>query len=77
MFECAVVGLPDELRDEAIVAVVVLHSAQRVTGSELIDFCAGKLASFRVPQRVVFEKSLPKTSVGKIQKHLIREALMA
>ena len=75
VFECAVIGLPDELRDEAIVAVVVLHADQQVTASELIDFCAGKLASFRVPQRVVFEESLPRTSVGKIQKHLIRAAL--
>ncbi|MCP4287872.1 MAG: ATP-dependent acyl-CoA ligase [Gammaproteobacteria bacterium] len=72
VFECAVIGLPDEIRDESIVAVVVLHPDQQVIESELIDFCAEKLASFRVPQRVVFEKSLPKTSVGKIQKHLIR-----
>ncbi len=72
VFECAVIGLPDELRDEAIVAVVVLHSDEEVTESQLIEFCASKLASFRVPQRVVFEQSLPKTSVGKIQKHLIR-----
>ena len=75
VFECAVIGLPDEIKDEAIVAVVVLHAGQRVSESELIEFCAGKLAGFRVPQRVVFEESLPKTSVGKIQKHLIRAGL--
>lgn len=77
VFECAVIGLPDELRDEAIVAVVVLHQGSQAGERELIDFCAGKLARFRVPGRVVFEKSLPKTSVGKIQKHLIRARLMA
>ncbi|MDH3221956.1 MAG: AMP-binding protein [Gammaproteobacteria bacterium] len=76
VFECAVIGLPDALRDEAIVAVVVLHPGHDATESELIEFCAGKLASFRVPQRVVFDVALPKTSVGKIQKHLIRNALM-
>jgi crotonobetaine/carnitine-CoA ligase len=76
VFECAVIGLPDELRDEAIVAVVVPHVGRQVTKSELIEFCAAKLASFRVPQRIVFEQSLPKTSVGKIQKHLIRDALL-
>jgi crotonobetaine/carnitine-CoA ligase len=77
VFECAVVGLPDELRDEAIVAVVVARAGEQVTAAELIDFCAGKLASFRVPQRIVFEESLPKTSVGKIQKHLVRAALLS
>jgi crotonobetaine/carnitine-CoA ligase len=76
VFECAVVGLPDELRDEAIVAVVVPHAGQCVTEPELIEFCAARLASFRVPQRIVFEQSLPKTSVGKIQKHLIRDTLL-
>jgi crotonobetaine/carnitine-CoA ligase len=76
VFECAVIGLPDKLRDEAIVAVVVLNTGEHVTAAELIDFCIDKLATFRVPGRVVFEESLPKTSVGKIQKHLIREALM-
>ncbi|MDH3386378.1 MAG: AMP-binding protein [Gammaproteobacteria bacterium] len=76
VFECAVIGLPDALRDEAIVAVVVLHRGREVSEAELIGFCSGKLASFRAPQRIVFEESLPKTSVGKIQKHLIRDALM-
>lgn len=75
IFECAVIGLPDELRDETIVAAVVLHAGRQVSESELIEFCANKLASFRVPQRVVFGESLPKTSVGKIQKHLIRSSL--
>jgi crotonobetaine/carnitine-CoA ligase len=76
VFECAVIGLPDELKDESIVAVVVLCQGQLASRSELIDFCAGKLARFRVPEEIVFEESLPKTSVGKIQKHLIRQALL-
>lgn len=76
VFECAVIGLPDALRDEAIVAVIVLNAGQQVRAAELIDFCGTKLAKFRVPGRFVFEESLPKTSVGKIQKHLIREALI-
>jgi crotonobetaine/carnitine-CoA ligase len=77
VFECAVIGLPDELRDESIVAVVVLNQERHVSETDLIEFCAGKLAKFRVPQQFIFEESLPKTSVGKIQKHLIRNALIA
>jgi crotonobetaine/carnitine-CoA ligase len=77
VFECAVIGLPDELRDESIVGVVVLNQDRHVTERDLIDFCAGKLAKFRVPQKIIFEEFLPKTSVGKIQKHLIRYALIA
>jgi carnitine-CoA ligase len=77
VFECAVIGLPDELRDESIVAVVVPRQGHEVSEAELLRFCAGKLARFRVPQQIVFQQSLPKTSVGKIQKHLIRNALMS
>jgi len=65
------------LKDERIVAVVVLRQEQTIARSDLIEFCAGKLASFRVPEEIIFEETLPKTSVGKIQKHLIRQALLA
>jgi crotonobetaine/carnitine-CoA ligase len=77
VFECAVIGLPDKLRDESIVAVVVQHQGRHISEHDLIEFCAARLAKFRVPQTIIFEKSLPKTSVGKIQKHLIRNALVA
>jgi len=76
VFECAVVGLPDEMRDESIVGVVVLKPGCSLEANELIEFCADKLATFRVPQQIVFDQHLPKTSVGKIQKHLIRNALL-
>ncbi|MGD8420070.1 MAG: AMP-binding protein, partial [Gammaproteobacteria bacterium] len=75
VFECAVVGVPDEIRDERIVAVVVQRPGEAVDEIELIDFCADRLAAFRVPQAIEFVDSLPKTSVGKIQKHLIRTSL--
>ena len=76
VFECAVIGLPDEVKDESIVGVVVLRPGHEVTPAELIAFCAQKLAKFRVPGEIVFQQNLPKTSVGKIQKHLIREDLL-
>ncbi len=76
VFESAVVGLPDDVRDEKIVGVVVLKESKTVSAADLIAFCAERLASFRVPEEIIFQKELPKTSVGKIQKHLIRSALI-
>ena len=76
VFESAVIGLPDEIKDEKIIAVVVLKEPGIVSAKELIAFCAERLASFRVPEEIIFEEALPKTSVGKIQKHLIRSALI-
>ena len=78
VFDCAVIGVPDPMRDEAILAVVVLRggeeggSAARLTEGEVIGWCRKRLAGFRVPQFVCFRAELPRTSVGKIRKHVLR-----
>jgi crotonobetaine/carnitine-CoA ligase len=72
VFDCAVIGVPDEIRDEKIMAVVVLHKGERADADEIIGWCQERLASFRVPQLVEFRQELPRTSVGKIQKHILR-----
>jgi crotonobetaine/carnitine-CoA ligase len=71
--EVAVVGVPDPVRDEAIVAFVV--SAGAADAEELHTWCAERLAKFRVPGRFVFCEMLPRTPVGKIQKHLLAAQL--
>ena len=72
VFDCAVIGVPDPMRDEAIVAVVVPVEGETPAGDEIIEWCRERLASFRVPERVQFRTELPRTSVGKIQKHVLR-----
>ncbi|MGH9057604.1 MAG: AMP-binding protein [Acidimicrobiales bacterium] len=72
VFESAVVGVPDEMRDEAIVAYVVLHQGASTSPGDLIEHCRGRLATFKVPSTVEVVAELPRTSVGKIQKHLLR-----
>ena len=72
VFDAAVMGVPDPIRDEAIHACVVLKTEDAATADELIAWCAARLARFRVPQTVEFHTDLPRTSVGKIQKHILR-----
>jgi crotonobetaine/carnitine-CoA ligase len=72
VFDAAVVGIPDPMRDEAVLAWVVLRAGARATAGELIAFCAPRLAPFKVPAVVEFRDELPRTPVGKIQKHLLR-----
>jgi crotonobetaine/carnitine-CoA ligase len=69
--EVAVVGVPDELREEAIIAFVV-PAGESASAAELIEWCAARLAKFRVPSEVATVSELPRTPVGKIQKHLLR-----
>ncbi|MDP8922537.1 MAG: AMP-binding protein [Chloroflexota bacterium] len=72
VFDAAVIGVPDPIRDEAIVAFVVPRESTSPTADDLIAWCAERLAPFRVPERVELRAELPRTSVGKIQKHVLR-----
>ncbi len=78
VFDCAVIGVPDEVRDEAILAFVVRRPPATdalLTEAEVLDWCRERLASFRVPQVVRFRAELPRTAVGKIQKHVLRASV--
>ena len=83
VFDCAVIGVPDEMRDEAILAVVVPRGAEDgapaapLTEDDVIAWCRERLAGFRVPRHVRFRKELPRTSVGKIRKHVLRAEIQA
>jgi fatty-acyl-CoA synthase len=68
----AVVGLADARLAEVGVAFVRLELGARVTESELIDFCRGQIASFKIPRKVVIVDDLPMTGSGKIQKVKLR-----
>lgn len=72
VFESAAVGVPDAIRDEAIVVHVVRKPAASVTEQELIAWCAKRLARFKVPSAIRFTSQLPRTSVGKIRKEVLR-----
>jgi acyl-coenzyme A synthetase/AMP-(fatty) acid ligase len=65
--EAAVVGVADAVRGEVPVAYVVGDFA----AEELECVCRDQLASFKVPRRFVRAESIPRTALGKVQKHLL------
>jgi len=75
--EVAVIGIPDPIRDEAVMAVIVPVPGARVTAESVEEFCSTRLAKFKIPTVIDFRDSLPKTSVGKISKGLIRKRALA
>jgi long-chain acyl-CoA synthetase len=70
--ECAVVGLPDELKGEIPVAFVVLRDGATTFALDLEQFCRLRLAAYKVPRRIEFVDSLPKNATGKILKRELR-----
>ena len=71
--EVAVIGVPDPIRDEAVKAFIVLQTGSTVTVEELGAFCANELAKFKIPTEYAFISAMPKTSISKIQKHLLKD----
>lgn len=69
--EAAVIGVPDEATGEAVQAHVVLRAAG-LTAEELIAHCRANLTGYKVPKRVRFEESLPKSAVGKVLRAKLR-----
>jgi carnitine-CoA ligase len=73
VFDVAVVGVPDPVRDQTIKAYVILQAGAAATADELMQWCRARLSPFKIPELVDFRDAFPRTSVGKIQKHLFEE----
>jgi fatty-acyl-CoA synthase len=69
----AVVGLPDARLSEVAVAFVRLEPGRDLQEAAVINFCRGKIASFKIPRHVVVIAEFPWTGSGKIQKARLRE----
>jgi len=66
--EVAVIGVPDEKWSEVGKAYVVLKNTRELNESDIIEYCKGNLAKFKIPKYVEFLEELPKTDAGKINK---------
>lgn len=75
--ETAVIGVPDPKWQEVGLALVVVKEGASLTEQEVIDFCQGKLARYKIPKQVRFLKSLPRTAAGKVLKRELRDKVMA
>jgi fatty-acyl-CoA synthase len=70
--EVAVFGVPHERWVEAIIAVILVRSGHAAAEQEVIEHCRVNMAHFKVPKRVLFAESLPKSPSGKILKRELR-----
>jgi carnitine-CoA ligase len=71
--ETAVIGIPDDYRDEAVLAFIVVdESDPAITLADVREFCAGRIADFKVPSVVRVVNSLPRGMLGKVDKKALR-----
>jgi acyl-CoA synthetase (AMP-forming)/AMP-acid ligase II len=64
--DAGVFGRPDSEWGEALVAAVVLREGVAIGTDELREFCASRLAGYKVPKRIELAEALPRTVSGKL-----------
>ncbi|HEY8442706.1 MAG TPA: fatty-acid--CoA ligase [Xanthobacteraceae bacterium] len=71
--EAAVIGVKHPKWDERPLLIVVLKQGANATREEILGFLRGKIASWWIPDEVVFAEEIPHTATGKIQKTVLRQ----
>jgi malonyl-CoA/methylmalonyl-CoA synthetase len=71
--ESAVIGVPHSDFGEAVVAVVVPRPGAALDGAAIATALKAQIANFKVPKQVFVVNDLPRNTMGKVQKNLLRE----
>jgi len=71
--EAAVVGEPDKLRGEIVVAYVALKEGEEIHHKELLRFLKSRIAQYKLPRRINIIDALPRNSSGKVLKRVLKE----
>lgn len=71
--ECAVIGVPHADFGEGVTAIVVKDGKTAMDEAGVMAALDGRLAKFKMPKRVIFVDDLPRNTMGKVQKNVLRE----
>jgi acyl-CoA synthetase (AMP-forming)/AMP-acid ligase II len=77
VLEVAVIGVPDRLWGESVMAVVRPRPGMKPQESELLDLCKDHLSGYKKPRYIRFQDDLPKSGYGKILKRELKAAIIA
>jgi long-chain acyl-CoA synthetase len=75
VLEAAVIGVPDEHSGEAVAAYIVKKDPS-LAEADIRIFCKDRLTGYKIPRRIVFRETLPKTPVGKVLRRELREEVL-
>ncbi|HEY2889787.1 MAG TPA: AMP-binding protein, partial [Dongiaceae bacterium] len=71
-----VFGVPDSKFGEQLCAWVRLHEGETLSAQEVVQFCDGQIAHYKIPHIVRFVDAFPMTVTGKVQKFLMRQKMI-
>lgn len=73
--DVAVFGVPDDRYGEAVAAWIRLKDGESATEDEILGFCKGQIAHYKIPAYIRFVNEFPMTVTGKIQKFVMRDRM--
>jgi long-chain acyl-CoA synthetase len=71
--DLSLVGIPDEIKGEAVKAFIVLKEGEEGSAEEIQEFCKERMAPFKVPSAVEFVEEIPRSASGKALRRLLRD----
>ena len=77
VLESAVIGVPHADFGEGVVAVLVPKSGAQLDEAAILESIKPKIARFKQPKRIVFVDELPRNTMGKVQKNVLRDTYKA
>jgi acyl-CoA synthetase (AMP-forming)/AMP-acid ligase II len=72
--EAAVTGVPAPIGGESVWAFIRVKKDAEISVTDVLDFCRGKLETYKIPSQVRFLPELPRSELGKVQKFMLQEA---
>ncbi|MEK4922854.1 AMP-binding protein [Cytobacillus sp. FSL R5-0569] len=73
ILDVQVVGVPDEIYGEEVMAWIILRDYANITAEEVKEYCKGRISKHKIPKHITFTKEYPMTASGKIQKFKLKE----
>jgi len=75
--EAAVIGVPDRIKGQAILAVIVLRESMQGDKEEFLNYCKENMPDYRVPKTILLRDGIPRDPAGKILKRVLRQEAQA
>jgi len=75
--DAAVVGVPDRIKGQAIVAVIALKPGVEADKQEFLKYCKDQMPEYRVPKAILMREEIPRDPAGKILRRMVREEALA
>jgi len=70
--DASVIGMPDQLRGEKVIAYVVLKDGAEAAPEDIIRYCRDNLVKYKVPKKVIFKDQIPTNIAGKKLRRVLR-----